>query len=333
MATEIFVSYSHADAAYLGKKSLLGYLRRLKRQGASFWTDEEILVGTKWRGAIKAALERADLAMVLVSQEFLDSRFVRHHEIPPLLNRSRDDGLIIFPIILSPCDWRREPWLRQRQFIPTNNRTIEQHFSRPADKRRRMFQQITEALRKHVTRIEKTKHHPDLRGSAMKAFSKSVNMVNELYPQVEATAANAPEDHREHSVMIEGKGDHVVQKNHGKVKTFTPDDLKKLSERQLRHISIFQQDLESSYAKWKKLYRRRQKEMPHVTARTRSALRDVIADMKDSLDRVMAFLNAAKLDIEDHYAFFQSVIDSETELAYKVPEPSSSAPRPRARAR
>ena len=58
MATEIFVSYSHADAAYIGQKSSLGHLRRLKRQGASFWTDEGIPVGIAWDDAIKAAVAR-----------------------------------------------------------------------------------------------------------------------------------------------------------------------------------------------------------------------------------------------------------------------------------
>lgn len=319
MATEIFVSYSHADAAYLGKKSLLGHLRRLTRQGASFWTDEEIPVGVAWDDAIKAAIARADIAMVLVSKAFLDSPYVRSDEIPPLLNRSRDEGLIIFPIILSPCEWKREPWLRQRQFIPTNDRTIKQHFSRPAEKRQRMFQQITASLRLHVTAIENTKRLPVSTVAAMKAFSKSMNIVNKLYPQVQAAASNGPEEARDHSVIIEGKGDHVVRKQRGAVTTLAPADLEKLSERQLRHISIFQRDLESSYAKWEKLYRRRRKELPHVTDKTRSALRDVMADMKDSLDRVMGFLNSANLDIEDHYAMFQHVISEEAKLVYETP--------------
>jgi hypothetical protein len=49
----------------------------------------------------------------------------------------------------------------------------------------------------------------------------------------------------------------------------------------------------------------------------------VIADMKDSLDRVMGFLNAANLDIEDHYAIFQDVINAEAKLAYETPATAS----------
>jgi TIR domain len=323
MATEIFVSYSHKDAAYLERKSLLGYLRGLKRRGASFWTDEQIPVGTKWNDQIKAAIRRADIAMVLVSRAFLKSKYVRHGEIRPLLVRSRDEGLIIFPIILSPCEWQQEPWLRQRQFIPTNDRTIEKDFAKPAERRKKMFKQIKAALRDHVAKIEKTKRRPVSTATAMKSFSKSINVANKLYPQVRAFTDNQPEKHQDHSVIIEGKGDHVVRRQRGAVTTLTPADLEKLSERQLRHISIFQRDLEKSYAKWEKLYRRRRKEMPNVTEKTRLSMREAIADMKDSLDRVIGFLNAANLDIEDHYAIFRDVIDKEAALAYGIPRAAS----------
>jgi hypothetical protein len=316
MATQIFVSYSHKDAAYLRTKSLLGHLRRLKRHGASFWTDEKIAVGTKWNDAIQEAIKQADIAMVLVSQAFLKSKYVRSGEIRPLLVRSRQEGLIIFPIILSPCDWRQESWLRQRQFIPTKDRTIAQHFSRPAERRKKMFQRISAALRVHVAAVEKTKRRPASTAAAMKSFSKAMNTVNKLYPQVQAFRANQPEERRTHSVIIEGRGDHVVKNKRGDLTTLTAADLEKLSERQLRHISIFQRDLEKSYAKWERLYRRRRKEMPNVTADTRTAMREVIADMKDSLDRVIGFIDAANLDIEDHYAMFHHIIDEEAKLAY-----------------
>jgi len=52
-----------------------------------------------------------------------------------------------------------------------------------------------------------------------------------------------------------------------------------------------------------------------VTDRTRTALRNIVADMKDSLDRVIAFLEHANLDVEDHYAMFRHVVNEEAKLA------------------
>ena len=44
----VFVSYSHADVRYLGKNSLLGYLRGLEKENVTFWTDREIKPGELW---------------------------------------------------------------------------------------------------------------------------------------------------------------------------------------------------------------------------------------------------------------------------------------------
>ena len=318
MATEIFVSYSHADTAYLEKDSLLGHLQSLKRDGARFWTDRDIAVGTDWHKGIMAAIERADIAMVLVSQAFLKSDYVQNHEIRWCLSEARDRALFIFPIILSPCDWKQEPWLRQRQFIPTNEQTIEEHFAEPPGVRKRMFQKITEALRQRVADVEETKRQPVSTATAMESFSTSVNTINSLYPQVQSVVSNQPEEQHEHSVILEGKGDQIVRKQRGAVTTLTPADLEQLSDRQLRHILIFQRELVQSYGKWEKLYRRYRKERPAVAEQTRTALRDVIADMKDSLDRVVRFLEDAHLDIEDHYAMFRHVITEEAKLAHGV---------------
>jgi hypothetical protein len=319
MATEIFVSYSHADSAYLDKDSLLGHLQGLKRDGAQFWTDRNIPVGIDWHKAIMAAIDRADIAMVLVSQALLNSEYIQNFEIRSSLVRARDQAMFVFPIILSPCDWKRESWLRQRQFIPTNDQTIEEHFAEPPGVRKRIFQTITEALRQRVAAVEETKRQPVSITAAMESISTSVNTINAMYPQLQSVRSNQPEEQHEHSVILEGKGDHVVRKVRGAVTTFTPADLEILTDRQLRHILIFQRELVQSYGKWKKLYGQYRKERPAVTEQTRTALRDVVADMEDSLDRVVRFLEDASLDIEDHYAIFRSAIHAEAQLAYGMP--------------
>ena len=150
----------------------------------------------------------------------------------------------------------------------------------------------------------------------MQSLSTSVNVMNVIYPQLESVARNQPEEQRKYSVMLEGAGSHLVRKVRGAESNFTPADLEKLSDRQLRHILIFQRDLQRSYGKWKRWYARYCKERPAVSEETRIALRNVVADMKDSLDRVVAFLQEAHLDIEDHYAIFRSIVQAEAEASY-----------------
>lgn len=148
----IFVSYSHRDPEYLGNDSLLGFLRGLEaEEGVEFWTDERLEGGTFWDEEIQKRLTESDIALVLVSQSFLDSRYCTSVEMSTFLARCREDGLIIFPVILSPCEWERYEWLASRQFLPSGDETIEEHYSEPG-KRKRLFLKIRQELRSAIAR-------------------------------------------------------------------------------------------------------------------------------------------------------------------------------------
>ena len=73
--TQIFVSHSHHDAAYLAENSLLGYLSGLENDGARFWWDRSLQAGDLWDDEIRVHLLEADVALVLVRQGLLDSRY------------------------------------------------------------------------------------------------------------------------------------------------------------------------------------------------------------------------------------------------------------------
>ncbi len=168
MATEIFVSYSHRDDKYLLDDFSLGHLKGLQRDGASFWDDRKIQAGLLWEDVVKQKIDAADIVLALVSEMFLASEYCQNTEIANSLKRSRESGLIIFPVIISACSWNQFDWLLQRQFLPRDGRNIEQHFGGPG-KRKAIFQQILEALREHVKAVERTKQHKgdDLRALAM----------------------------------------------------------------------------------------------------------------------------------------------------------------------
>jgi len=145
----IFVSYSHQDARYLEKNSLLGYLRGLENEDVEFWFDKKILVGEDWDSKIKSRISNAHIALVLVSQMFLDSSYCKDVEISGFLEERRTNGLIIFPIILSACEWQEHQWLRSEQFLPTGDETIEEHYVDPG-RQKRLFHQIRQDLKAQI---------------------------------------------------------------------------------------------------------------------------------------------------------------------------------------
>ncbi len=153
----VFVSYSHKDPSYLADDSLLGFLKGLSAEaGVDFWTDERISAGAFWNDEIRTRLDSSDIALVLVSQAFLDSPFCTQIEIGSFLHSCRQRGLVIFPIVLSPCEWERHPWLATRQFLPGGSETIEEHYTEPG-KQKRLFLRIRKELREVVESVRQAR--------------------------------------------------------------------------------------------------------------------------------------------------------------------------------
>ncbi len=104
----IFISYSHKDAAWLEKLRL--FLRPLEDQELiSVWDDTEIRTGSDWLAEIRKALESARVAVFLVTQNFLTSRFIRDEELPTLLQAAQDRGCLIFVIAVSSATFEDSP--------------------------------------------------------------------------------------------------------------------------------------------------------------------------------------------------------------------------------
>jgi hypothetical protein len=153
----VFVSYSHQDASYLENDSLLGFLKGLERDNIELWTDRAIRPGELWDEVIKTTIQNADIALVLVSQGFLDSEYCQNVEIRNFLAHKTH----LFPVILSPCEWRRHEWLKSRQFLPSGDQTIEEHFQ-DSGNRKRLFLRIREQLRERAELIRQGRRSSSL---------------------------------------------------------------------------------------------------------------------------------------------------------------------------
>lgn len=97
----VFLSYSHHDDVVL--EGLLPYLGTLEREGyATVWSDRRLQEGQDWRREIDAALEGASIAVLLISEAFLASQFIRDEELPRILRRQLDGRLTVMPVFVSP---------------------------------------------------------------------------------------------------------------------------------------------------------------------------------------------------------------------------------------
>lgn len=124
----LFISYSHEDREYLDR--LLIHLKPLERAGLiEMWSDTQIRSGDRWRAEIESALDRANIAILLLSADFMASEFITRNELPPLLKSAEERGTKILPIIVKPCRFLREPTLSQFQSanLPSSPLVLLEH--------------------------------------------------------------------------------------------------------------------------------------------------------------------------------------------------------------
>jgi hypothetical protein len=123
----VFISYSYKDEDW--KNRFLPQLRALEQAGRIVvWDDRKINGGDKWYPEIKSAMERASIAVCLVSSDFLASDFCVKEEIPFLLERCERDGMIFIPMLLRPCTWRAFDWLKEIQMLPRDGKSVAVDF-------------------------------------------------------------------------------------------------------------------------------------------------------------------------------------------------------------
>jgi hypothetical protein len=103
MRDRVFISYSHADEKWL--TMLRKQLKPLENNGLDVWSDRDIIPGQEWSVEIDNSLNRAKVAVLLVSANFLSSDFIRDQELPRLLEAARLDQVTVLPVLISDCLW------------------------------------------------------------------------------------------------------------------------------------------------------------------------------------------------------------------------------------
>jgi hypothetical protein len=114
----VFISYSHRDKQWLDR--VLIHLRPLEREGyvtVDLWADTRIAPGGKWRNEIRDAIESAEVAVLLVSADYLASDFIAREELPPLLEGADNLGITVLPVIVSPCRYEHTVTLSHFQSV------------------------------------------------------------------------------------------------------------------------------------------------------------------------------------------------------------------------
>ena len=139
----VFYSYAHEDEKL--RDELAKHLSLLKRESIiKEWHDRCIIPGDEWRNQIDHYLETAELILLLVSPDFINSDYCYDIEMQRAMERHREGTARVVPIILRPVDWTRAPFASLRP-LPTGGTPVTEWTSRD-----RAFLDIAKGIRRAV---------------------------------------------------------------------------------------------------------------------------------------------------------------------------------------
>lgn len=121
--TKLFFSYSHADENY--RNTLEKHLSALKHEGLiDSWHDRKIRAGDEFENVIDENLKQADVILLLISSDFIASRYCFEIEMKRALERHAEGTARVIPIILRHCDWKTMPFAKLMA-APTDGKPIK----------------------------------------------------------------------------------------------------------------------------------------------------------------------------------------------------------------
>ena len=119
----LFIAYSHKDEKF--KDYVVRFFTFFEMQVKfHIWDDRCIKGGTNWRKEIETSLVRAKIAILLVTRHSLTSDFILDKKVSTMLRRRHREGLLIYPIVVSPCDLEAVPWLHAMNLRPKNGKAL-----------------------------------------------------------------------------------------------------------------------------------------------------------------------------------------------------------------
>ncbi len=121
---KIFYSYSRKDLDM--RNTLEDHLSALRQANKiSTWHDLELEAGTEWEPVILNKLDTADIILLLVSRNFIASKYCYGTELKRAIARHTEGTARVIPVILRPCDWNHaDVPFSKLNVLPTHAKAI-----------------------------------------------------------------------------------------------------------------------------------------------------------------------------------------------------------------
>jgi hypothetical protein len=102
---EVFISHSSGNIA-----EATAIAETIREHGVPVWfSGTNIMVGNNWLDEIGKALERCDWFMILLSNDAINSIWVKRELYYALIHNQYNDRIL--PVVIEPCDYEKLSWV------------------------------------------------------------------------------------------------------------------------------------------------------------------------------------------------------------------------------
>ncbi|MCB0174035.1 MAG: CHAT domain-containing protein [Anaerolineae bacterium] len=209
----VFISYDHHDEQE--KNQLLSHLNLLGGAGLiEVWSDDLIPPGADRETAINQVVARSEVAILLISANYLSSQIILDKMIPQLHSQHRQRNLTIIPIIAKSCAWESIDWLHKMGVLPRSRKPVWRDAGRYADEELEIIVKEIEAI------VNKQEH-----SVVASTETSTADQTQKVSPAAPKTVVQnqgvhkmpAPEKYADFELHIAPSGYAMAQSNQGQV--------------------------------------------------------------------------------------------------------------------
>lgn len=121
---KVFYSYAHKDEKL--RRELSAALALPRRTGViQDWSDRNIPHGANWKEEIDHKLDSADLVLLLISSDFIQSEYCWGIEMQAAMARHQAGKARVVPILLRPVHWQGAPFAKLQALPPDGKPVTE----------------------------------------------------------------------------------------------------------------------------------------------------------------------------------------------------------------
>jgi hypothetical protein len=276
----IFVSYSHQDQKWLARMEvhLAPYLHGEK---LTLWTDHDIKPGALWAKEIADALDRARVALLLVTPDFLASSYVRDVELPAILGRATTNLAVLWVPILPTAYHQTALAKIQAAHDPSHPIAM---LPRPKQE-----EALVAVARKVSSAAE------------VNVVANSLTIIDEFEPEAAAYLAGRPEPvaPAAHGMFAQQVSTSV--RLVGSSEVITAADLERLDDPAKTLIRSYERTMKTLFERWTELKPKRYAADSVIRDEARKESDQVLTELCSELTGLLGFIESMGKQLDDHY--------------------------------